>query len=50
VQRRFLLIDLLEFLNRERRQECPSTSVPHSRSTGPSSGSKVSDFAALRRD
>ncbi len=35
VQRRFLLIDLLEFLNLERRQECPSTSVPARRSTGP---------------
>ncbi len=48
VQRRFLLIDLVEFLNRERRQECPSTSVPAPRFIGPSSGSKVSDFAVLR--
>jgi hypothetical protein len=48
VRRRFLLVDLLEFLNRERRQECPSTSVPTPRSTGATSGSRVSDFAILR--
>ena len=46
--RRFLLTDLLEFLNTERRQECPSTSVPTPRSTSATSASRASDFASLR--
>jgi hypothetical protein len=47
--RRFLLPDLVDYLNAERRQECPSTSVPTRRSIGASSGSKVFDIADLRR-
>jgi hypothetical protein len=47
-RRRFLLVDLLEFLNAERRQECPSTSARALRLTGRNSGSMASDFASLR--
>ena len=47
--RRFLLSDLLDYLNAQRRQECPSTSVRTPRSTGASSGSTVFDIADLRR-
>lgn len=46
--RRFLLVDLLEYLNGERRQECPSTSARTPRSTGASLQSGVIEFDALR--
>jgi hypothetical protein len=46
--RRFLLIDLIDFLKAERRQECPSISAPTRRPTGANSGSKVIGFASLR--
>ncbi|GLS51930.1 helix-turn-helix domain-containing protein [Methylobacterium gregans] len=46
--RRFLLTDLMEYLEGQRRQECPSISVPTRRPTGASSTSTVIGFASLR--
>lgn len=46
--RRFLLIDLIDYLKSERKQACPSTAAKARRTTGRSSGSTVYDFASLR--
>jgi hypothetical protein len=48
VQRRFLLIDLLEFLNAERRRERPFTPERALGPTGRNSRSMASDFGVLR--
>ncbi|AWN44355.1 hypothetical protein DK389_03975 [Methylobacterium durans] len=47
-RRRFLLCDLVQFLQSERRRECPSTRAKVRRSSGATSGSKDSAFGALR--
>jgi hypothetical protein len=48
VQRRFLLADLVTYLDTERRLSCPSTSPRARGSTGATSASRASAFDALR--
>jgi hypothetical protein len=48
LRREFRLADVLEFLERMSRRECPSTSVKTRRSTTSTSSSEVVGFTALR--
>ena len=46
--RRFLEVDLVGYLEAQRKQECPSTPARNPRSSGRNSKSTVYDFASLR--